>query len=211
MATLINKYDGMRKLTISSRQSDGTRIVATLLGNKVGSDGLELDASAIEQSVEAFESTYSKPVGVEIKPGTAHLIPYDIEDMGKILPIGYDQSSNTWSMVMEACALDDVTLAFEKVCPNSDGSHGVNYIFRHAAISIASKATIKRAATTVLDLSFYPTPVPGSEYGLTGDLSSKMVAWQQYYGTYDGTTDKVTFDTKPAQQDTKALAQSTKA
>lgn len=194
MSSLINKYDGMRKMTISSKQSDGTRKVAILLGNKVGADGLDLDVNPIEQSIESYQSTHSVPVGVELKPATAHLIPYDIEDKGAILPVGYDAKTNTWNAVMEGCNLSDVTVTFEKVCKNSDGTNGVNYIFRHAQLSVASKMSVKRATTTQLDLAIYLTPVPGSEYGLDGDLSSLMMAWQEYYGIYDGTTDKVTYD-----------------
>lgn len=194
MSSLINKYDGMRKLTISSKQADGTRKVAIMLGNKVGADGIDLDISPIEQSVESYQSTHSVPVGVELKPATIHLIPYDIEDKGAILPVGYDEATNTWNAVMEGCNLSDVTIAFEKVCKNSDGSNGVNYLFRHAQLSVASKISVKRATTTQLDLAVYLMPVPGSEYGLTGDLSSLTMAWQEYYGTYDGTTDKVTYD-----------------
>lgn len=194
MSSLINKYDGMRKMTISSKQADGTRKVAILLGNKVGADGLDLDVNPIEQTIESYQSTHSVPVGVELKPATAHLIPYDIEDKGAILPVGYDAKTNTWNAVMEGCNLSDVTVAFEKVCKNSDGTNGVNYIFRHAQLSVASKMSVKRATTTQLDLAIYLTPVPGSEYGLDGDLSSLMMAWQEYYGIYDGTKDAVTYD-----------------
>lgn len=202
MSGMINKYDGMRKLTISSKQADGTRKVAILLGNKVGADGLDLDINPIEQTIESYSTTHSVPVGVELKPATAHLIPYDIEDKGSILPVGYDAKTNTWNAVMEGCNLGDVTIAFEKVCKNSDGSNGVNYLFRHAQLSVASKMSVKRATTTQLDLAIYLTPQLGSEYGLDGDLSSLMMAWQEYYGTYDGTTDKVTYD--PVSQPTQS-------
>ena len=196
MSGYYNKYDGLRKVTISRPAGANTRVFTTLLGNKVGNDGLDIDVSPIEQTIESFASTYSVPVGVEIKPATLHLIPYDVDDKGGILADGY-VPKKSWSMVLAQCnLLDDVTIAFEKVCANPDGTFGVNWLFRHAQISNASQVSVKRANTTQWDLTFYPIPAPGTDYGLTGADGNLTVAWQEYMGQYDPNTDKVKYEGK---------------
>ena len=195
-----NKYSGLRQVTISIKPAGATtRQVGVLIGNQVGSDGLNLSADTIEQTQESFAGTERTPVGVELKASTLSLIPYSIEDKGKILSIGYDAASNTWNFFEEACNLGDATIAFERVCPNSDGTHGVNFLLRHAEISIAHTANITRDKQTVLQLSIYPHFTPASNYGITGANATLNMAWQEYYGTYNGTTDAVTYD-KPAKQ-----------
>ena len=195
-----NKYSGLRQVTISIKPAGATtRQVGVLIGNQVGSDGLNLSADTIEQAQENFAGTERTPVGVELKASTLSLIPYSIEDKGKILAIGYDATSNTWNFFEEACNLGDATIAFERVCPNADGTHGVNFLLRHAEISIAHTANITRDKQTVLQLSIYPHFTPASNYGITGANATLNMAWQEYYGTYNGTTDAVTYD-KPASQ-----------
>ena len=195
-----NKYSGLRQVTISIKTAGNTnRTVGVLIGNQVGSDGLNLSADAIEQTQESFAGTERTPVGVELKASTLSLIPYSIEDKGKMLAIGYDATSNTWNFFEEACNLGDATVSFERVCPNSDGTHGVNFLLRHAEISIAHTVAVTRDKQTVLQLSIYPHFTPASEYGITGANATQNMAWQEYYGTYDGTTDAVTYD-KPVAQ-----------
>ena len=133
-----NKYSGLRQVTISIKTAGNTnRTVGVLIGNQVGADGLNLSADAIEQTQESFAGTERTPVGVELKASTLSLIPYSIEDKGKMLPLGYDAASNTWNFFGGACNLVGATIAFERVCPNADGTHGVNFLLRHAEISIA--------------------------------------------------------------------------
>ena len=195
-----NKYSGLRQVTISIKPAGATtRQVGVLIGNQVGSDGLNLSADAIEQTQESFAGTERTPVGVELKASTLSLIPYSIEDKGKMLSIGYDTTSNTWNFFEDACNLGDATVAFERVCPNSDGTHGVNFLLRHAEISIAHTVGVTRDKQTVLQLSIYPHFTPASNYGITGANATLNMAWQEYYGTYNGTTDAVTYD-KPASQ-----------
>ena len=196
-----NKYSGLRQVTISAMQfGEKERQVSILVGNNVGSDGLNLAADAIEQTQESFAGTERTPVGVELKASTLSLVPYSIEDKGKMLSMGYDAASNTWNFFEEACNLWDVTIAFERVCPNPwDGTHGVNFLLRHAEISIAHTVGVTRDKQTVLQLSIYPHFTPAYNYGITGANSTKNMAWQEYYGTYNGTTDTVTYD-KPASQ-----------
>ena len=195
-----NKYSGLRQVTISTKTAGATtRQVGVLIGNQVGADGLSLSADTIEQTQESFAGTERTPVGVELKASTLSLIPYSIEDKGKMLAIGYDAASNTWNFFEEACNLGDATIAFERVCPNSDGTHGVNFLLRHAEISIAHAVSVTRDKQTVLQLSIYPHFTPASEYGITGANATLNQAWQEYYGTYNGTTDAVTYD-KPATQ-----------
>ena len=192
-----NKYSGLRQVTISIKPSGATtRQVGVLIGNQVGADGLSLSADAIEQTQESYAGTERTPVGVELKASTLSLIPYSIEDKGKMLAIGYDATSNTWNFFEEACDLGDATIAFERVCPNSDGTHGVNFLLRHAEISIAHTVGVTRDKQTVLQLSIYPHFTPASEYKITGANATKNMAWQEYYGVYNGTTDAVTYDTK---------------
>ena len=195
-----NKYSGLRQVTISIKPAgDTTRQVGVLIGNQVGSDGLNLSADTIEQTQESFAGTERTPVGVELKASTLSLIPYSIEDKGKMLPMGYDAASNTWNFFEDACTLGDATVAFERVCPNSDGTHGVNFLLRHAEISIAHTVGVTRDKQTVLQLSIYPHFTPASNYGITGANATLNMAWQEYYGVYNGTTDAVTYD-KPASQ-----------
>ena len=195
-----NKYSGLRQVTISIKTAGATtRTVGVLIGNQVGADGLNLAADTIEQTQESFAGTERTPVGVELKDSTLSLIPYSIEDKGKILAIGYDATSNTWNFFEEACNLGDATIAFERVCPNSDGTHGVNFLLRHAEISIAHTVAVTRDKQTILQLSIYPHFTPASNYGITGANATLNMAWQEYYGTYNGTTDAVTYD-KPASQ-----------
>ena len=190
-----NKYSGLRQVTISVKTAGAsTRTVGVLIGNQVGPDGLNLAADTIEQTQESFAGTERTPVGVELKASTLSLIPYSIEDKGKILPIGYDATSNTWNFFEEACNLGDATIAFERVCPNSDGTHGVNFLLRHAEISIAHTVSVTRDKQTVLQLSIYPHFTAASGYGITGANATLNQAWQEYYGKYDGTTDTVTYD-----------------
>ena len=193
-----NKYSGLRQVTISIKTAGSTtRTVGVLIGNQVGADGLNLSADTIEQTQESFAGTERTPVGVELKASTLSLIPYSIEDKGKMLPMGYDAATNTWNFFEEACNLGDATIAFERVCPNSDGTHGVNYLLRHAEISIAHTVGITRDKQTVLQLSIYPHFTPSSGYGITGANATLNESWQEYYGVYNGTTDAVTYD-KPA-------------
>ena len=194
-----NKYSGLRQVTISIKTAGSTtRTVGVLIGNQVGADGLNLSADTIEQTQESFAGTERTPVGVELKASTLSLIPYSIEDKGKMLAIGYDATSNTWNFFEEACDLGDATIAFERVCPNADGTHGVNFLLRHAEISIAHTVGVTRDKQTVLQLSIYPHFTPASGYGITGATATQNMAWQEYYGTYDGTTDAVTYDKKAA-------------
>ena len=193
-----NKYSGLRQVTISIKTAGSTtRTVGVLIGNQVGADGLNLSADTIEQTQESFAGTERTPVGVELKASTLSLIPYSIEDKGKMLPMGYDAATNTWNFFEEACNLGDATIAFERVCPNSDGTHGVNYLLRHAEISIAHTVGITRDKQAVLQLSIYPHFTSASGYGITGANATLNQSWQEYYGTYNGTTDAVTYD-KPA-------------
>lgn len=195
-----NKYSGLRQVTISVKTAGSTtRQVGVLIGNQVGADGLNLSADTIEQTQESYAGTERTPVGVELKASTLSLIPYSIEDKGKMLAAGYDAASNTWNFFEGACNLGDATIAFERVCPNADGTHGVNFLLRHAEISIAHTANITRDKQTVLQLSIYPHFTPASEYGITGANATQNMAWQEYYGVYNGTTDTVTYD-KPASQ-----------
>ena len=193
-----NKYSGLRQVTISvSTPGVQDRIVGVLVGNQVGSDGLNLAADTLEQTQESYAGTERTPVGVELKASTLNLIPYSIEDKGKMLPMGYDAASNTWNFFEDVCGMCNATIAFERVCPNQDGTHGVNYILRYADISIAHAVSVTRDKQTVLQLSIYPHFTPASAYGITGAKSTLNMAWQEYYGTYNGTTDTVTYD-KPA-------------
>lgn len=193
-----NKYSGLRQVTISIKTAGSTtRQVGVLIGNQVGSDGLNLSADTIEQTQESFAGTERTPVGVELKASTLSLIPYSIEDKGKMLPMGYDAATNTWNFFEGACNLGDATIAFERVCPNSDGTHGVNFLLRHAEISIAHTVGITRDKQTVLQLSIYPHFTASSGYGITGANATLNQSWQEYYGVYNGTTDTVTYD-KPA-------------
>ena len=195
-----NKYSGLRQVTISIKPAGATtRQVSVLIGNQIGSDGLNLPSDAIEQTQESFAGTERTPVGTELKTGTLSLIPYSIEDKGKMLPMGYDAATNTWNFFDGACNLGDATIAFERVCPNSDGTHGVNILLRHAEISIAHTLDITRDKQPVLQLSIYPHSTPSSGYGLTGANATLNQSRQEYYGVYNGTTDTVTYD-KPVSQ-----------
>ena len=190
-----NKYSGLRQVTISIKTAGSTnRQVGVLIGNQVGADGLNLSADTIEQTQESFAGTERTPVGVELKASTLSLIPYSIEDKGKMLSVGYDAATNTWNFFEEACNLGDATIAFERVCPNSDGTHGVNFLLRHAEISIAHAVGITRDKQTILQLSIYPHFTASSGYGITGANATLNQSWQEYYGVYDGTTDAVTYD-----------------
>lgn len=193
-----NKYSGLRQVTISIQTAGSTtRQVGVLIGNQVGADGLNLSADTIEQAQESFAGTERTPVGVELKASTLSLVPYSIEDKGKMLPMGYDAATNTWNFFEEACNLGDATIAFERVCPNSDGTHGVNFLLRHAEISIAHTVGITRDKQNVLQLSIYPHFTASSGYGITGANATLNESWQEYYGVYNGTTDAVTYD-KPS-------------
>lgn len=193
-----NKYSGLRQVTISIQTAGSTtRQVGVLIGNQVGADGLNLSADTIEQTQESFAGTERTPVGVELKASTLSLVPYSIEDKGKMLPMGYDAATNTWNFFEEACNLGDATIAFERVCPNSDGTHGVNFLLRHAEISIAHTVGITRDKQNVLQLSIYPHFTASSGYGITGANATLNESWQEYYGVYNGTTDAVTYD-KPS-------------
>ena len=195
-----NKYFGLRQVTIYSKTIGSTSGQSvTILGNQIGADGLHLSADAIEQTQESYASTERTPVGIELKASTLSLIPYSIEDKNNMLPMGYDQTTNTWNFFEQSCNLLDTTIAFERVCPNSDGTHGVNFLLRHAEISIAHSVDVTRDKQTVLQLSIYPHFTPGSNYGLTGVHANVNMAWQEYYGTYDGSKDTVTYD-KPVSQ-----------
>lgn len=190
-----NKYSGLRQVTISiANPGSKTRTVSVLLGNQVGPDGLNLATDPIEQAQESFAGTERTPVAVEVKTSTLHLIPYSLEDKGKMLPVGYDADSNTWNFYEDACIPDDATIAFERVCPNADGTHGVNYLLRHAEISIAHGVSVTRDKQTVLQLSIYPHSSPASGYGIKGANATLNEVWQEYYGKYDGVTDTVTYD-----------------
>ena len=195
-----NKYSGLRQVTISIQTAGATtRTVGVLIGNQVGADGLNLSADTIEQTQESFAGTERTPVGVELKASTLSLIPYSIEDKGKMLPMGYDAATNTWNFFEGACNLGDATIAFERVCPNSDGTHGVNFLLRHAEISIAHSVSITRDKQTVLQISIYPHFTASSGYGITGANATLNESWQEYYGVYNGTTDTVTYDKPTAQ------------
>ena len=190
-----NKYAGLRQVTISLQTAGSkTRQVSVLIGNQIGPDGLNLPADTIEQTQESFASTERTPVATELKTATLNLIPYSIEDKGKMLSMGYDATTNTWNFFEEACNLGDATIAFERVCPNSDGTHGVNVLLRHAEISIAHTLSITRDKQSVLQLSVYQHFTPASEYGITGPNATLNMARQEYYGKYDGVTDTVAYD-----------------
>ena len=192
-----NKYSGLRQLTISLKTAGSTtRNVSILVGNQIGADGLNLQSDTVEQQQESFAGTERTPVGVELKASTVNLLPYSIEDKGKMLAVGYDAATNTWNMFEGGCDLSDATIAFERVCPNSDGTHGVNYILRHAEISIAHSVALTRDKQTILQVSIYPHFTSSADYGLTGTNATQQQAWQEYYGVYDGTKDTITYDTK---------------
>lgn len=189
-----SKYSGLRQLTISLKIDEKTRNVSVLTGNQIGPDGLNLQADPIEQAQESFAGTERTPVATELKKGTITLVPYSIEDKGKMLAVGYDKTTNTWNMFENGCSLSDATVAFERVCPNSDGTHGVNYILRHAEISIAHSVAITRDKQTTLQISIYPHFTTSADYGLSGPNATLNESWQEYYGVYDGAKDTITYD-----------------
>ena len=196
MAYVPNKYNGLRKLTIVMKQGGQTK-TSVILGNQLGQDGLNLQASPVELTTDTQEGQDVTPVGVSLKAATISLVPLSVEDKGKMLPMGWDETTGTWNMFSQSCDMQDCTLAYEKVCPNSDGSNGVNVIVRHCPIAIAHNVQLRSNNPTVLSVSVFPHMAPATDYGLSGDAASKDMAWQEYMGTYDPSTDKVKFDKAP--------------
>ena len=191
-----NQFNGLRKATLSWKASGGTtRTSVVIIGNKVGLDGIEMSIDPIEQSEESYTATVTHPVGVEIKAATLNIIPFSVSDIAGVLGDGYDPTTGSWNLFADGCNVSDVTLAFERVCPNPDGTHGANLIFRHVTVSNAINLNLKRATTSTLALKFYPQLALASDYGLTGANSGRMQAMQLYNGIYDPTTDEITYDT----------------
>lgn len=200
MALMVNKFVGLRKLIISqlvkaaAGSTPATYKTVTIIGNKIGADGLELQADPIELSLDSFAGTEVYPVGTALKKATINLIPFSVADLGDMLPGGFDATQGTWNMFTDPCKMNDVTVAFERVCTDADGKHGANFLLRHANISLAHAVSIKRNAAFPLAVGLYPHFSLGSEYGLTNENANETMAWQVYNGSYDGSTDKVTYD-----------------
>lgn len=194
-----SEFTGVRKLILSGQVAGSTtRRVTTLIGDVVSTDGISSPFDSTELKQEGQATTSSVPIGVEAKQGTINLLPYSMNDMKMINPDGYDEVTDSWALFAQSCSMSDLTIAFEKACVNADGTHGINYLWRHAILSPAFNLAAAINKQLALAVPFYPQFTPGSEYGYTDAKSTLPTAVQFYKGLYDGTTDKITYDKKGA-------------
>lgn len=184
-----SEFTGMRKVTIRDTSTGNTGTFVTLSADKIGSDGLTIPLEVNEVTESSFAGDSVAPNGVNISAATITLIPKSKADLAALWPQGYDETTGSWQPPIGDCIVQDVTLAFEKVCDTK-----ANVILRHAQIALSFELAITRDDTFTPEVMIYPTLSPGSDYGLEGDLADAMIPYQIFDGTYDPSTDEVTFD-----------------
>lgn len=189
-------WSGLRKLTIvtytpdASGKSVGTSHV--IIGDEIAADGLDLSLEANEQTIGSFNGDVTVPNGVNLGASTLSITPRSLETLEDFFPGAAFTSGRAMGLAQSAtCSEGDVTIAFEKVCPGADGAVGVNYLLKHVQLTMGLEHDITRDDGFQLDLSFYPTWSPRSEYGETDSAkASILVPGIAYYGsyTYDNAT-----------------------
>lgn len=186
-----SEFTGMRKVTIRDTATGNTGTFVTLNADKIGSDGLTIPLEVNESSESSYAGDSVAPNGINLSAATLTLIPKSVADLAAIWPQGWDATSESWQAPIGDCVVQDVTIAFEKVCDTK-----ANVILRHAQIALAFELNLSRDDTFTPEVMIYPTLSLGSEYGLddTDGFDTKMIAYQIYDGTYDPSTDAVTFD-----------------
>lgn len=186
-----SEFTGMRKVTIKDTATGGTGTFVVMNPEKIGSDGFTIALETNEITTSSFAGDTVTPNGVNTSAATLSLIPKSIDDLASIWPNGYDSTTGSWQPPIGGCTLNDVTLAFEKVCDTKG-----NVILRHAHIALAFELALSRDDTFMAEVMVYPTLSLGSEYGLddTDGLDTEMLPYQIYNGVYDPSTDEITFD-----------------
>lgn len=184
-----SEFTGMRKVTIKDTVTGGEGTFVVLTADKIGSDGITIPLETNEITESSFAGDITSPNGTNVGAATLSLIPKSIDDLAGIWPHGYDATTGSWQPPIGECILDDVTIAFEKVCDTVG-----NIILRHAQIALSFELSITRDDTFTAEVMVYPTLSLGSEYGLDGDFATKMIPYQIFNGVYDPSTDEVTFD-----------------
>lgn len=187
-------FTGMRKVTIKDTATGGSGTFVVLTADKIGSDGITIPLETNELTESSFAGDITSPGGTNVGTATLSLLPKSVNDLASIWPSGWDATTESWQPPIGGCILNDVTLAFEKVC-DSKG----NIILRHAQIALAFELSISRDDSFVAEVNVYPTLSPGSEYGLSGSLATAKIPYQIYNGVYNSTTDVVAFDADNSQ------------
>lgn len=184
-----SEFTGMRKVTIRDTATGNTGTFVTLSPDKIGSDGLTIPLEVNETTTSSFAGDTVEPNGINLSAATLSLIPKSKDDLIAIWPQGYDETTGAWQPPVGGCTITDVTIAFEKVCDTK-----ANVILRHAQVALAFELALTRDDTFTPEVMIYPTLSLGSEYGLAGDWADQMIPYQIFDGTYDPSTDEVTFD-----------------
>lgn len=185
----ISDFTGMRKVTIKDTSTGGTGTFAVQGPEKIGADGFAATLENNEVTTSSYAGDTTEVNGTNVSAATISLIPKSVDDLAAIWPDGYDETTGTWQPPIGGCTLNDVTFVFEKVCDTKG-----NIILRHAQVGLGAEFSLSRDDTFMVEVSVYPQPSLGSEYGLAGDKATKMYPFQIFNGTYDPSTDAVDFD-----------------
>lgn len=184
----LSEFTGLRKATL--RLADASFDVFT--PDKISADGFTAALETNEGTYSSFEGDETYAIGTNVNPLTLAVYIKSIDDLRKIWPSGFDETTESWQPITGGCNLDDVTFVFEKVCDTK-----ANFIARHCAIGLGFEMPLNRDDTFMAEVTIYPTKSEGSEYGLAGDLATAMIPWQVFNGAYDPLTDLVAFDSVP--------------
>lgn len=199
-------WSGLRKLTIVTYRTDNTgKRVGTghvIIGDEIAADGLDLSLEANEQTISSFVGDTTVPNGVNLGASTLSLTPRSLATLEDFFPDAAFSAGRAMALAQSAtCSEDDATLAFEKVCPGADGQVGVNYLFKHVRLTMGLEHNVTRDDGFQLDVSFYPTWAPRTEYGEAAgsDQAQVLVPGIAYYGSYsfDTQADKETLTLAP--------------
>jgi hypothetical protein len=185
----LSQFTGMRKLVIRDNTKGAQATFATLTADKIGSDGITVPLETNELTESSFAGDMTVDNGTNIGTATFSALPKTIEDLKTIWPDGWDETTGSWAPPIGGCTIKDATIAWEKVCDTK-----ANLILKHCSIGLGFELTMTRDDAFTMTVNVYPSLSSGTEYGLTGDNATKMFPYMLYDGTYDPTTDTITFD-----------------
>jgi hypothetical protein len=185
----VSDFTGMRKVTIKDTTTGGTGTFAVIQPENIGSDGFTVALENNEQTSSSYAGDTMSVTATNVSASTIALQPKTIEDLKNVWPDGYDETTGTWQPIIGGCILNDVTFVWEKVCDTKG-----NVILRHAQIGLGAEFAFTRDDSLGIEVSVYPQPSAGSEYGLAGDFADVQIPFQFFDGVYDSSTDTVDFD-----------------
>jgi hypothetical protein len=150
----MSAFTGMRKVTIRDTSTGNTGTFSVFNPSKIGTDGMTIPLETNETTTSSMAGDVVEPNGTNVGAATLQLIPVDKSDLAAVWPQGYDAETGTWQPPIGECIVEDVTIAFEKICDTKE-----NVILRHAKIALSFELALTRDETFMPEVTFYPSAI----------------------------------------------------